>query len=179
MAWASNIVVFLLVAGGMWAARAAARNRFWRESAIELWRRRPVAIVTIAVFVFVALLDSLAWVGGARDGAGEPPMSRGGPRHRPRPDVHCRPRQHRCELLTMIRLNLTAAPAWLTLAPGLRLQVAPLLVVAVAAPRQLVEDGGQRLLIAKGAPESVLPLCAAVAVDRAVRTRDRRTRIVC
>ena len=26
----------------------------------------------------------------------------------------------------MIRLNLTAAPAWLTLAPGLRLQVAPL-----------------------------------------------------
>jgi peptide/nickel transport system permease protein len=68
--WISNSIVVLLVAGGIWLARRLARNRFWRESAIELWRRRRLAIVVLAVFVFIALLDSIAWVGGARDGDG-------------------------------------------------------------------------------------------------------------
>jgi len=68
--WVSNSVVVLLVAGGIWLARRLARDRFWRESAIELWRRRRLAIVVLAVFVFIALLDSIAWVGGARDGDG-------------------------------------------------------------------------------------------------------------
>ena len=68
--WVSNSIVFLLVAGGIWLARRLARNRFWRESAIELWRRRRLAIVVLAVFVFIALLDSISWVGGARDGDG-------------------------------------------------------------------------------------------------------------
>lgn len=66
--WVSNSIVVLLVAGGVWLARRLARNRFWRESAIELWRRRRLAIVVLAVFVFIALLDSISWVGGARDG---------------------------------------------------------------------------------------------------------------
>ncbi len=66
--WISNGVVLLLIAGSFWLARRLAHNRFWRESAIELWRRRPVAIVAVAVFVFIALLDSISWVGGARDG---------------------------------------------------------------------------------------------------------------
>jgi peptide/nickel transport system permease protein len=66
--WISNAVVLLLIAGGFWLARRLAHNRFWRESAIELWRRRRVAIVVLAVFVFIALLDSISWVGGARDG---------------------------------------------------------------------------------------------------------------
>ena len=68
--WISNSIVVLLVAGGFWLARRLARNRYWRESAIELWRRRRLAIVVLAVFVFIALLDSIAWVGGARDGDG-------------------------------------------------------------------------------------------------------------
>lgn len=66
--WVSNSIVVLLVAGGIWLARRLARNRFWRESAIELWRRRRLAIVVLALFVFIALLDSISWVGGARDG---------------------------------------------------------------------------------------------------------------
>ncbi len=66
--WASNIVVVLLVAGAFWLARVVARDRFRRERAIELWRRRPFAIVVLAVFVVIALLDSISWVGGARDG---------------------------------------------------------------------------------------------------------------
>ncbi len=68
MAWISNITVILLVAGAVWLARAASRSRYWRESARELWRRRRVALVVIGLFVFVALLDSISWVGGARDG---------------------------------------------------------------------------------------------------------------
>ena len=35
----------------------------------------------------------------------------------------------------MIRLNLTATPAWLTLAPGLRLQVAPLTTALIVSAR--------------------------------------------
>ena len=35
----------------------------------------------------------------------------------------------------MIRLNLTATPAWLTLAPGLRLQVAPLTTALMVSAR--------------------------------------------
>jgi peptide/nickel transport system permease protein len=68
MAWLSNIVVLLLIAGAIWLVRAAARSRYWRESARELWRRRRLALIVIGVFVFIALLDSISWVGGARDG---------------------------------------------------------------------------------------------------------------
>lgn len=68
--WISNSIVALLVAAGIWLAWRLARNRFWRESAIELWRRRRLAIVVLAVFVLIALLDSITWVGGARDGDG-------------------------------------------------------------------------------------------------------------
>lgn len=68
MTWVSNIIVLILVAGAIWVARSLARNRFWRENAIELWRRRRLAIVVIAVFVCIGLLDSIAWVGGASDG---------------------------------------------------------------------------------------------------------------
>ena len=35
----------------------------------------------------------------------------------------------------MIRLNMTAAPAWLTLAPGLRLKVAPLTTALMVSAR--------------------------------------------
>jgi peptide/nickel transport system permease protein len=66
--WVSNIVVLLLVLGGIVLGRFVARSRFWRESAIELWRRRRVAIVVVATFVFIGLLDSISWIGGG--GAG-------------------------------------------------------------------------------------------------------------
>jgi peptide/nickel transport system permease protein len=66
--WISNIVVLLLVFGAVWLTRVVASSRFWRESAIELWRRRRAAIVVVAVFVFIALLDSIAWIGGGGDG---------------------------------------------------------------------------------------------------------------
>jgi peptide/nickel transport system permease protein len=66
--WLSNGITLLVLAGGVWVARYVARDRYWRESAVELWRRRPVALVVLAAFVGIALLDSVAWVGGAGGG---------------------------------------------------------------------------------------------------------------
>ena len=66
--WISNGIVLLLIGGGIWLARWIAGNRFWRESAIELWRRRRWSVIIVGLFVFIALLDSISWVGGARDG---------------------------------------------------------------------------------------------------------------
>lgn len=68
MHWISNIVVLLLVLGTVWLARLMARSRFWHESAVELWRRRRLAIVVVGVFVLVGLLDSIAWIGGGGTG---------------------------------------------------------------------------------------------------------------
>ncbi|HEX5957803.1 MAG TPA: hypothetical protein VFY92_03990, partial [Hyphomicrobiaceae bacterium] len=68
MQWASNIVVLLLVLGALGLVRALARSRFWRESGIALWRRRRLAIITVGAFVLIALLDSIAWIGGGGEG---------------------------------------------------------------------------------------------------------------
>ena len=65
MSWVSNTIVLLLVLGGIWVARWVQGERYWRENARELWRRRPVAIVVIGLYLLVGLLDSIAWVGGA------------------------------------------------------------------------------------------------------------------
>ena len=75
MHWTSNIVVVLLLLGGFWLARVVSKSRFWRESAVELWRRRRTAIVVVAVFVLVALLDSIAWIGGGEGVAAYQPRS--------------------------------------------------------------------------------------------------------
>jgi len=69
IAWSGlSTLVVLLVLGSFWLARLAARSRYWRESAIELWRRRRTAIVVVAVFLLIALLDSIAWIGGGGEG---------------------------------------------------------------------------------------------------------------
>jgi len=57
--WVSNIVVLLLIVGAIYAGRFAARDRFWRENAVELWRRRPVPIGVVAIYLFIALLVKL------------------------------------------------------------------------------------------------------------------------
>jgi peptide/nickel transport system permease protein len=64
----SNVVVGLLFAGGIALGAFVRRNPIWRESARELARRRPLALLVIAVYVAIALLDSVAWVGGVEAG---------------------------------------------------------------------------------------------------------------
>jgi peptide/nickel transport system permease protein len=64
----SNAIVVLLIVGALFVARTVSRDRFWRENAIQLWRRRPLALVVIAIYLVVALLDSLSWRGDALTG---------------------------------------------------------------------------------------------------------------
>jgi peptide/nickel transport system permease protein len=64
----SNLVVGALFAGGIALGVAVRRNRLWREAARELGRRRPAALGVVALFAGVALLDSVAWVGGVEAG---------------------------------------------------------------------------------------------------------------
>jgi len=64
----SNLVAGVLFAGGIALGVGVRRNRLWREATGELARRRPVALGVIALFVGVALLDSVAWVGGVEAG---------------------------------------------------------------------------------------------------------------
>jgi peptide/nickel transport system permease protein len=67
----SNAVVaaLLIFAAASW--RIASRSDLWRNAARELLRRRPIAITTVAIFVTVGLLDSIAWIGGSDDGLPE------------------------------------------------------------------------------------------------------------
>jgi peptide/nickel transport system permease protein len=72
MSTLSNLLVLtLLLAAGL-VIRSALRDRFWRETAREMWRRRPVAIVVVALYLLVGLADSISWVGGA---VADDPMS--------------------------------------------------------------------------------------------------------
>jgi peptide/nickel transport system permease protein len=64
----SNLVAVLLVAAGIAVGVFVQRRRLWREAAWQLWRRRPLAIAVIGFYVAVALLDSVAWVGGGSSG---------------------------------------------------------------------------------------------------------------
>jgi len=60
----SNAVVVLLIVGGVAAAWAISRSDLWRDACVELVRRRPLALAVIAFYIVVALLDSVAWIGG-------------------------------------------------------------------------------------------------------------------
>ncbi len=68
MPWISNIAVLVLVALGFLGWRTIRRNRLWSEALRALWRRRRISLVIIAVYVVIALLDSIAWVGGTVSG---------------------------------------------------------------------------------------------------------------
>ncbi len=64
----SNVVVVLLIAGALALAAFVRRNRLWSSAFAELWRRRPVAVAVVVLYVAVALLDSVSWVGGFEAG---------------------------------------------------------------------------------------------------------------
>jgi len=60
--WVSNAIVVLLVAGAIWLVRVVPRDRFWRENARQLWRRRRLALVVIGIYVLIGIVDSISWV---------------------------------------------------------------------------------------------------------------------
>jgi peptide/nickel transport system permease protein len=61
---AGNLVVLALVVGAVLVAWRLRRNDLWREAAASLRRRRPWALAIVGVYVALALLDSVSWVGG-------------------------------------------------------------------------------------------------------------------
>ena len=71
MHWVSNIVVIVLLAGGFAVFRSASANRLWREAAVELWSRRRISIIVLALFVAVALFDSVTWISTGGAGTGD------------------------------------------------------------------------------------------------------------
>ena len=68
MTWISNAVVVLLVVGGVAIGFAISGNPLWREAAVSLGRRRPIALLCVALFVVVGLLDSVRWASGRGEG---------------------------------------------------------------------------------------------------------------
>jgi len=60
----SNLAVAIMAAAAL-ALIATARHRpWWRELARDLYRRRPVAVAVVGVYLLIGGLDSVAWVGG-------------------------------------------------------------------------------------------------------------------
>jgi peptide/nickel transport system permease protein len=64
----SNLVVALLFVGGTALFVWLGRNRIWRQAGLELWQRRPLGLLVIGLYVGIALLDSISWVGGVESG---------------------------------------------------------------------------------------------------------------
>ncbi|MCL4684191.1 ABC transporter permease [Myxococcota bacterium] len=58
---ATNLVVLLLLVVAGFLAWRLPRNRYWRERLVEIRRRRPLALLGIALYVGVALLDAVSW----------------------------------------------------------------------------------------------------------------------
>ncbi len=60
----SNLLVVVMIAGVIAIARFVRRNRIWSEAASEIWRRRRISVLVICAYMLIAVLDSVAWVGG-------------------------------------------------------------------------------------------------------------------
>ncbi len=60
----SNLAVVVLLALGAATVVFVRRNRLWSEALAELWRRRRFSVLVVGLYVLIALLDSIAWVGG-------------------------------------------------------------------------------------------------------------------
>jgi len=62
--WTSNVVVLLLLIGAVWLGIRVRRNEIWRDALSDAFRRSPLAWCVLALYVLVALADSIAWEGG-------------------------------------------------------------------------------------------------------------------
>ncbi len=74
----SNGIALAVVAAVVAAFLAARRSPLWADAGRELWRRRRFSVAILAVYVVVALLDAVAWVGG--EVGGEDRLARHQPR---------------------------------------------------------------------------------------------------
>jgi peptide/nickel transport system permease protein len=70
----SNAVTVLLLVGGALVVGMVRRRPIWREAARDVWRRRPIALAVVGLYVLVAVLDSISWTGG-REGELQQPRT--------------------------------------------------------------------------------------------------------
>ena len=61
----SNLITGALLVAAAVAAWSAVRSPLWLQAARQLWRRRSVSLAAVGLYVLIALLDSVAWLGGA------------------------------------------------------------------------------------------------------------------
>jgi peptide/nickel transport system permease protein len=64
----SNITVVLFIIAGVLIGRYVRRNRLWREACCSLWKRRPIAIAIVAIYVVIGVADAIVWQRGKSDG---------------------------------------------------------------------------------------------------------------
>lgn len=64
----SNLVVAALGVGLLFLVRFVRRNRLWREAAVEIGRRRRLALVVFGIYALIGVADSIAWKGGVPEG---------------------------------------------------------------------------------------------------------------
>jgi peptide/nickel transport system permease protein len=66
--YVSNVIVVALVALGIVVGRWLARRPIWKQAVATVFRRRRLAVFVLGLYIGVALLDSIAWVGGDSGG---------------------------------------------------------------------------------------------------------------
>jgi peptide/nickel transport system permease protein len=67
----SNAVIAVLLVGAALGLAGLRRDPLWRGAGRELARRRPVALAVLGLYLAVAVLDSIAWIGGGGAAAGD------------------------------------------------------------------------------------------------------------
>ncbi len=60
----SDSVVGILVLLGFIAGRAVSKNEMWRAAFAQVFRLRPLSVIVLGLYIAIALVDSVVWVGG-------------------------------------------------------------------------------------------------------------------
>jgi peptide/nickel transport system permease protein len=68
MSWLGNAIAAALLAGFVLAWIRLRGNRMWRQAGRSLVRRRPLALAVLGIYIAVALLDTVSWVGAGSSG---------------------------------------------------------------------------------------------------------------
>lgn len=60
----NDLIVLSVIGLGVIVGRGVKRNDLWREALYEVWRRRHWSMIVVGIYVLIAFLDSVSWVGG-------------------------------------------------------------------------------------------------------------------